>query len=148
MKDERIEQAKNKIKSEMAIIIFVGVIVSFLVKTLIFNMNLQECIIEYVIMIFFPMYQHIRMHMMKISIYSDRGNKQSIKTLIITIVVLVVASVVSIFYSMRESLVYNWQNAVVRIFIFVVLFGAIFFIANKYNQYRGHKYEKEFDDDK
>lgn len=148
MKDERIEQAKNKIQSEMAIIIFIGVIVSFLVKTLVFNMDLQECITEYIIMIFSPLYQLIRMHMMKISIYSERGNKQSVKNLIITIAVLVVASAVFIFDSMTESAVYVWQSSVAGIFTFLVLFVAIFFIANKYNQHRGHKYEKEFDDDK
>lgn len=146
MKDERIEQAKNKIRSEMTIIIFAGVIVSFLVKTLVFNMDLQECIIEYIIMIFFPLYQFIRMHMMKISIYSEHGNKQSLKNLIITIIILVVASAVFIFNLMKESSVYDWQNAVGGIFKFLVLFVAISFIIDKYNQHRGHKYEKEFDD--
>lgn len=148
MKDERIEQAKNKIRSEMAIIIFVGVIVSFLVKTWVFNMDLQESITEYVIMIFFPLYQFIRMPMMKISIYSERGNKQSVKNLIVIIAVLVVASAVFIFHSMTESAVYVGQNSVASILTFLVLFVAIFFIANKYNHYRGHKYEKEYDDDK
>ena len=148
MKDERIEQAKLKIRSEMAIIILYGVAVSFLVKTLVLKMNLQESIIEYLILIFFPLYQFIRMHMMKISIYSERGNKQSIKNLLIAIVILVVASTVLIFNSMKKSAVYDWQSPVVFLFIFLVLFVAIFFIANKFNQHRGHKYEKEFDDDK
>lgn len=148
MKDERIEQAKNKIRSEMAIITFIGVVISFLIKTLVFNMDLQECITEYVIMVFFPLYQFIRIHMMKISIYSERGNKQTVKNLIITIAIIVVASAVSIFDSITKSAAYLWQNAAARIIIFLVLFVAIFFIVNKYNQYRGHKYEKEFDDDK
>jgi len=132
----------------MAIIIFVGVIVSFLVKTWVFNMDLQESITEYVIMIFFPLYQFIRMPMMKISIYSERGNKQSVKNLIITIAVLVVASAVFIFHSMTESAVYVGQNSVASILTFLVLFVAIFFITNTYNHYRGIKYEKEYDDDK
>jgi len=148
MKDERIEQAKNRIRSEMATIIFVGVVTSFLVKTLVFKMDFQDCITEYVIMIFFPLYQFIRMHTMKISIYSEGRNKQTIKNLIITILILVVASVVLIFDSMSKSAVYVWQNAVASIVTFIVLFVAIFFITNRYNQHRGHKYEKEFDDDK
>ena len=148
MKDERIEQAKNRIRSEMAIIIFIGVIVSFLVKTWVFNMDLQDCLTEYLIMIFFPLYQFIRMHMMKISIYSERGNKQSLKNLLITIAILVAASTVFIFDSMTKSAGYVWQNAVGGIFTFLVLFVAIYFIANKYNQHRGYKYEQEFDDDK
>jgi len=148
MKDERIEQAKNRIRSEMAIIIFIGVIVSFLLKTWVFNLDLQDCLTEYLIMIFFPLYQFIRMHMMKISIYSERGNKQSLKNLLITIAILIAASAVFIFDSMTKSAGYVWQNAVGGIFTFLVLFVAIYFIANKYNQQRGHKYEQEFDDDK
>jgi len=148
MKDERIEQAKNKIRSEMAIIILYGVAVSFLVKKLVFNMDIQECITEYLILIFFPLYQFIRMYMMKISIYSERGNKQSIKNLLIAIALFLVASAVSIVNSKKDLAVYDWQNSVTFIFVFLVLFVSIFFITNKFNQHRGHKYEKEFDDDK
>ena len=81
LKDERIEQGKNKIWSELAIIMYLGVALSFSVKILVFKMDLMECITEYLILIFTPLYQFIRMHMMKISIYSERGNKQSIKNL-------------------------------------------------------------------
>ena len=148
MKDERIEQAKLKIRSEMAIIILYGVALSFLVKTLVFKMSLQESLIEYLILIFFPLYQFIRMHIMKVSIYSERGKKPSIKNLIIVIGILVVASMVLIFNSMKKSAMYDWQSPVIFLFIFIVLFLAIFFLTNKFNQYRSHKYEEEFDDDK
>lgn len=77
MKDERIEQAKNKIRSEMTVIIICGVAISFLVKTLVFNMNIRECITEYLILILSPLYQFIRMHMMRVSIYSKQGDKKS-----------------------------------------------------------------------
>ncbi|MDR3601843.1 MAG: hypothetical protein P4L49_15385, partial [Desulfosporosinus sp.] len=83
MKDERIEQAKLKIRSEMAIIILYGVAVSFLVKTLVFKMSLQESLIEYLIMIFFPIYQFIRLHMLKVSSYSEHGKKSAIKNLFV-----------------------------------------------------------------
>jgi hypothetical protein len=137
MKDERIEQAKNKIRSEMAFIVFIGIIVSFLVKTLVFKMEFQEYITEYVIIIFFPLYQFIRMHMMKISIYSEHGNKQPLKHLLVIITVIVVISAT-----------YGGQSSLMDVIPFLVLFITIFFIANKYNQCRGHRYEKEFDDDK
>lgn len=146
MNDERIEQAKNKIRSEIAMIVFIGVVFSFLVKTLILNMSLEECITEYVIMIFFPLYQFIRMHILKVSVYSK--SKQPIRNLGITILVLVVISAVVIFNSIQESSVYDWQNSVVGISSFLALFIVIFSAANKYNRYKGHKYEQEFDDDK
>lgn len=143
MKDERIQQAINKIRSEMAIIILFGVAFSFLVKTLVFNMGLKECITEYLIMILSPLYQLVRMHMMKISIYSERGNKQSIKTMLIAISIFLVASAMSLLNKMKESAVYNWRNPVVFLFIFLVLFIAIFLMTNKFNQQRGLEYEKE-----
>lgn len=148
MKDERIEQAKNKIRSELAIIILYGVAVSFLVKILVFKMDILQCITEYLILIFFPLYQFARMHMMKISISSERGNNKSIKNLLIVIAILLVASAVSIFESMKKSADYVWQKPVSGLFGFLILFVAIFFIVDKYNHHRGHKYEKEFDDDK
>ncbi|EHQ88107.1 DUF6773 family protein [Desulfosporosinus youngiae] len=148
MKDERIEQAKNKIRSEMAIIILYAVAISFLVKTLVFNMDLQECITEYIILIFFPLYQLIRMHMMKVSIYSKRLNKQSIRNFLIAIAVIVFVFSVIIINSVKKSDLYNWQSSVVFISIFLVLFTSIYFIANKYNQIRAHRYENEFDGDK
>lgn len=150
MKDERIEQAKLKIRSEMAIIILYGVAISFLVKTLVFKMSLQESIIEYLILIFFPLYQFMRMHMLKvsISIYSEHGKKSSIKNLFVAIGILVVASIVLIVNSIKTSAVYDWHSPVIFLSIFIVLFAAIFFLTNKFNYCRGHKYEKEFDDDK
>jgi len=147
MKDERIEQAKNKIWSELAIIMYLGVALSFSVKILVFKMDLIECITEYLILMFTPLYQFIRMHMMKISIYSKRGNKQSIKNILIAISIFLVASAISLFKKMKDSTVYDWQNPVVFLFIFLVLFIAIFLMTNKFNQQRGQKYEREFDDD-
>lgn len=148
MKDERIEQAKLKIRSEMATISLYGVAVSFLIKTLVFKMSLQESLTEYFILIFFPLYQFIRMHMLKVSIYSEHGKKSSIKNLFVAIGILVVASIVLIVNSIKTSAVYDWHSPVIFLFIFIVLFVAIFILANKFNYYRGHKYEQEFDDDK
>lgn len=147
MKDERIQQAINKIRSEMAIIILLGVALSFLVKTLVFNMGLKDCITEYLIMILFPLYQFVRMHMMKISIYSGRRDKQSIKTMFITISFFLVVSSMSLFGKMKESTEYNWQSPVGFLLIFLVLFISIYLMTNKSNQKRAKKYEKEFDDD-
>jgi TRAP-type uncharacterized transport system fused permease subunit len=147
MKDERIQQAIDKIRSEMAIIILFGIALSFLVKTLVFNMGLKECITEYLILILFPLYQFARMHMMKISIYSERGNKQSIKTMFVAIFIFLVASSMSLFKKIKVSTMSDWQSPVVFLLIFLVLFIAIYLMTNKLNQQRARKYEKEFDDD-
>jgi Na+-translocating ferredoxin:NAD+ oxidoreductase RnfA subunit len=147
MKDERIEQAINKVRSEMFIIILIGVSVSFFIKILLFNMRLQDCLTEYLILILSPLYQFIRMHMMKVSLYSERGNKQSLKNLLTAIAIFLVVSAMSVFKSRKESAVYVWQNSVSFIIVFIILSVVLYFIANKFNQIKGHKYEKEFDDD-
>lgn len=146
MKDERIDQAINKIRSEMMIIILFGAAASFLVKTLVFNMGLMESITEYLILVLSPVYQFIRMHMMKISITNERGNKQPVKNLIMIIAVIVILSAAYILNAMKKSAAYNWQSPLIFLLIYFILFVSIFFITQKFNRNRGHKYEMEFDD--
>jgi cell shape-determining protein MreD len=148
MKDERVEQAINKIRSEMAIIIFSFVLISFLVKTAVFRMNLPETTTEFLILIFSPLYQFIRMQMMKISIYNEPSSKQSIKQLFMIIALLVFVSVVFIIKAVKKSAVYDWQSSGISMVIYIILFAALTLLVNKFNRYRAHKYEKEFDDEK
>lgn len=147
MKDERIEQALNKIRSEMTIIILGAVAVSFLVKTLLFNLALQECLTEYLIMILAPLYQFVRMHMMKISLYNEPGSKQSLKTLLIVVAVFLVLSAASFWKRMKGPAVYDWHKPVIFLIIFLVLFISIYFMTNKFNRHQGQRYEKEFADE-
>lgn len=60
LKDERVEQAKSKIYSELMLIIFYIVVASFCVKALYFHMDLKQCATEYIILILTPIYQAIR----------------------------------------------------------------------------------------
>ena len=147
MKDERIEQALNKIRSEMTIIILGAVAVSFLVKTLLYNMALQDCLTEYLIMIIAPLYQFVRMHMMKISLYNEPGSRQSVKTLFIVMAVFLVLAAVSLWKKMNGPAVYDWHKPVIFLGIFVVLFISIYFMTNKFNRQRSQRYEKEFADE-
>ncbi|MGC7870713.1 DUF6773 family protein [Desulfosporosinus sp. SYSU MS00001] len=148
MRDERIEQAKNKIRSELAVIIYVGIAISFAVKTLLFKMNLQECLTEYLILIFFPVYELIRMNMMKVSIYSvyPKYRHKQLKTLIMLVMAFFVVAAVSVFSSTKQLTVNLSQSSIVFLLIFSVLFIGGFFLATKYHQSRAYKYEKEFDD--
>ena len=54
LKDERVEQAKSKIYSELMLIIFYIVVASFCVKALYFHMDLKQCATEYIILILTP----------------------------------------------------------------------------------------------
>lgn len=148
MKDERIEQARNKIRSELAVIVYIAIALSFLVKTLAFDMSLTECITEYLILIFFPLYQFIRMHTMKISLYNRPGSKQSRHSLLMAAAILLITFASSFYGMTKRTAVVNWPEPLLFLALFVVLFFAVYFIANRYNQHKAHKYEAEFDDDR
>ena len=54
IKDERIEQARNKIWAEMMQILYFIAIFSFVVKILFLHQSLQDCTLEYVVLILTP----------------------------------------------------------------------------------------------
>lgn len=147
MKDERIEQVKNKIGNEMGIIILCGVAVSFLIKILVFNIGVRECMTEYLILTLSPLYQFVRMHTMKVSIYREDENKKSSKVLLIPASIFLIASVLSFSKWLKDPAVYSWQSSAVMPSMFLILSISIFLITNRYDQQRRQKYEKEFDDD-
>ena len=64
IKDERIEQARNKIWAEMMQILYFIAVLSFVVKILFLHQSLQDCTLEYVILILTPIYQMIRARQM------------------------------------------------------------------------------------
>lgn len=95
MRDERVEQAKNKIRSEIAVIIYIAIAVSFIVKRFYLNMSLEECITEYLILIFFSVYEVIRMNMLKVSlfnVYPKRGNRQLMIVMIVAFLIVALAA--------------------------------------------------------
>lgn len=144
MKDERIEQAKNKIKSEVTEIIFFIVMISLLIKIIFLDLDFKDCITEYIIIVIIPVYQLIRMHMLKISIYQEK--KQSLKNIIIIMAILIVTSALMIYKNYKTDVNYDWIKSARSILIFVVLYILLYFVTNRYNKYRGNKYEREYDD--
>ncbi|SHN83243.1 DUF6773 family protein [Desulfitobacterium chlororespirans] len=147
MKDERIEQAQNKIRSELAVITYLAIALSFLVKTLAFEMSLTECITEYLILIFFPLYQFVRMHTMKISLYSSPGSKQYRNNLLFVASTLLITAALFVFGMLNRSTIVDFHKPVLFLVLFMVLFVVVYFIANGYNRHKAHKYETEFDDE-
>ena len=64
IKDERIEQARNQIWAEMMQILYFIAVLSFVVKILFLQQSLQDCTLEYVVLILTPIYQMIRARQM------------------------------------------------------------------------------------
>lgn len=89
IKDERVEQAKHKIYSELMHIIFYIVVISFMVKALYFNMDLKQCATEYIIMILCPLYQAFRSHQMGVVLSAKASRKSFLPAAAIIIVMAV-----------------------------------------------------------
>ena len=75
MKDERVMQSTNKIWGEIGRLAYYLAAASFVVKCLFFGFKLEDCILEYVIMIGAPIYQLFRMHQLKLA-YSMMTDKR------------------------------------------------------------------------
>ncbi|MBR6652688.1 MAG: hypothetical protein IKL30_05935, partial [Anaerotignum sp.] len=60
MVDERVLQARQQIGSEMMQLMYYFIVISFCIKSLYFGMGLQECMTEFIVLIFAPIYQAYR----------------------------------------------------------------------------------------
>ena len=60
MMDERTTQVRNKIMSEMAMLMYLFVAAAFAVKVLLMGKGIRDCVVEYVILILAPLYQYVR----------------------------------------------------------------------------------------
>ena len=89
LKDERVEQAKSKIYSELMLIIFYIVVASFCVKALYFHMDLKQCATEYIILILTPIYQAIRSRQMGVVLSTKSSRKALLPTAAIIILMVV-----------------------------------------------------------
>ena len=69
MMDERTTQVRNKIMSEMAMLMYLFVAAAFAVKVLLMGKGIRDCVVEYVILILAPLYQYVRARQLKFSLY-------------------------------------------------------------------------------
>ena len=146
MKDERIEQATNKIRSELSLLMYGIVAISFLTKLWIYNMNLSRCWTEYIILIFTPLYQFVRARSMKISLHVNKSSKCSFKVFVMEFAVLIAIIGTFVYKAIANNSNYDLKRAVCNVSVFIVLFIFIYFWVNKSEQKQVKKYEDKFDD--
>ncbi len=116
----------------------VAAIISYLVKTLIFKLDLKDYILEQFIVIFIPVYQFIRLHTLKTSIYSKELMKTS-KIVFILVIFFVILTGLIFFGISAESGLY--------LAIYIVLAALLYISINIFNKKKAQKYESEFDDE-
>ena len=143
LKDERVEQAKSKIYSELMLIIFYIVVASFCVKALYFHMDLKQCATEYIIMILTPIYQAIRSRQMGVVLSTKSSRKALLPTaaIIILMVVLLWMSNKGVPSTARTI------SAVLSLAVFAVLFLVVQGIFIHLERKRAEKLEHQYDDE-
>ena len=143
LKDERVEQAKSKIYSELMLIIFYIVVASFCVKALYFHMDLKQCATEYIILILTPIYQAIRSRQMGVVLSTKSSRKALLPTaaIIILMVVLLWMSNKGVPSTARTI------SAVLSLAVFAVLFLVVQGIFIHLERKRAEKLEHHYDDE-
>lgn len=143
LKDERVEQAKSKIYSELMLIIFYIVVASFCVKALYFHMDLKQCATEYIILILTPIYQAIRSRQMGVVLSTKSSRKALLPTaaIIILMVVLLWMSNKGVPSTARTI------SAVLSLAVFAVLFLMVQGIFIHLERKRAEKLEHQYDDE-
>lgn len=143
LKDERVEQAKSKIYSELMLIIFYIVVASFCVKALYFHMDLKQCAMEYIILILTPIYQAIRSRQMGVVLSTKSSRKALLPTaaIIILMVVLLWMSNKGVPSTARTI------SAVLSLAVFAVLFLVVQGIFIHLERKRAEKLEHQYDDE-
>ena len=143
LKDERVEQAKSKIYSELMLIIFYIVVASFCVKALYFHMDLKQCATEYIILILTPIYQAIRSRQMGVVLSTKPSRKALLPTaaIIILMVVLLWMSNKGVPSTARTI------SAVLSLAVFAVLFLVVQGIFIHLERKRAEKLEHQYDDE-
>ena len=143
LKDERVEQAKSKIYSELMLIIFYIVVASFCVKALYFHMDLKQCATDYIILILTPIYQAIRSRQMGVVLSTKSSRKALLPTaaIIILMVVLLWMSNKGVPSTARTI------SAVLSLAVFAVLFLVVQGIFIHLERKRAEKLEHQYDDE-
>lgn len=143
IKDERVEQAKHKIYSELMHIIFYIVVISFMVKALYFNMDLKQCATEYIIMILCPLYQAFRSHQMGVVLSTKASRKALLPTAAILIIMVVLIWLRTGGAPSNTSIVF----VLIYLGIFALLFLLIQGLYVHMERKRAEKLEHQYDDE-
>lgn len=143
MVDERLRQGYNKIRSEMAMIIYYAAVISFIVKTTTLGMTIKDTVFEFAVILFFPIYQLIRTRQLGLEIPFNKKRNTKSRIVIIAVICAVVGAIV--FFMNKDSI--DIKEAVVFIIAYVAAFCTIRIGLIKIEKKRTEKLEKEYDDD-
>ena len=140
--DERVVQARQKIGSEIMLLMYYFIVLSFCVKVLAFGMTFEDCITEFILMVGVPIYQNIRARQMKVVLGNPR--KYSRKGAVCAIVGGPIGMLLSM-WRLKGSI--DKADAVTSIVTFAVTFSLVRYGFTHIEKKRAEKLEKEYEDE-
>ncbi|MGN0136392.1 DUF6773 family protein [Anaerotignum sp.] len=144
IQDERTLQAKNQIYSELMRILLYLVIISFYVKSLYFHMDLKQCLTEYIIMIFAPLYQMVRTRQMGVVLGTGRDSRR--RALPLLLAVLLIGTLIYL-GNAQASAEARGSSALLTMAIYLALFLVLQHIFSRMEEKRAKKLEDSFDEE-
>ncbi|MCJ7855799.1 hypothetical protein MUJ63_05710 [Lachnospiraceae bacterium NSJ-143] len=148
MLDERIKHGYYKIRNEAALIIYFAAVASFLIKTLILGYSFNQVVFEFIVMIFFPVYQTIRAHQMGLEINMEKdGRNLVLRNILLALFCGIVCIAYLYFKTGEQGWTYNDIIEKVGFLIsYVAAFSMIRILFLKYEKKRAKDLEKKYDD--
>ena len=146
MADERIMQGQQKIWSEMGRIMYFLAVGSFLLKCLDMHNSLEDCIVEFLIIVGVPVYHLIRSWQLKLSFRTtndEKGRRSRIRALAFR---LAVVAVIFAVYLLQEPQK-DWREVLVYVLSFLAAFQACGMLTLFIERKRADKLEEEYDDE-
>ncbi|RGZ00136.1 DUF6773 family protein [Clostridium sp. AM58-1XD] len=144
MKDERLKQEMNIIYSEMARLMIVASVISYLVKFLLFHKGLEDCILEYIIMIGSPIYMQIRARAREVSFAAEKMTaKKTAMTIFIVCAAVISVSIAGMALRGGQADLNKWLTFIA---VYITLFVVVFIVTQRAEGRRKDRMEKEYDD--
>lgn len=142
MKDERIVQTSNKIWGELGKLVYYFAVAAFLVKNIFLQMKLNDCVVEYTILIGTPVYQLIRSWQLKLTVYKPMDRKKYWITEI-SVVAATVAIYIVVFLGGSGRAI---QENLVTLLAFIAALHLTRSLLYRMDQKRSEKLNKEYED--
>lgn len=139
MKDERVINSVRQVRSETMILILAITLISFVIKIVVFDMSMTDCITEWSIMLLAAVYTGVRSRMLKLYNYEEK----EIKVVFIFTPIMVFGTTMAIIYLVVSG---DWRNTLLMLTILMaVVWMAL--IANKKIKEKALEYDDDEIDD-
>lgn len=148
MMDERTTQVRNKILSELAMIMYLFVVAAFVVKVLLLGKGIRDCAVEYAILILAPLYQYVRARQLKFSLYQPgyRNQKQRVRRNLISVAVGALVFVLFFWRTTKQGAL-DVGEVVPGVLTFAVAFLLTRAAFTRIEKKRADSLEQEYEDD-